>query len=53
MATSYSQRDRSNDSSSRKHDLWSKIEPAGFVQLKEETEVGWVFSWGAQAAAAE
>lgn len=49
MATSYSQKDRSNDPSSRKQNL---IEAIGFVQL-EETEVGWVFSWGAQTAAAE
>lgn len=52
MATSYSQKDRSNDPSSRKQNLWGKIEAIGIVQL-EETEVGWVFSRGAQTAAAE
>lgn len=30
--------------------LWGKTEPIGFVQLKEETEVGWAFSWGAVCA---
>lgn len=53
MTTSYLQKDRSNYPSSRKHDLWGKIEPIAFVQLKEETELGWVFSWGAQTTAAE